>query len=530
MEIEVFARMIDAKGRVQDPDALKRFWIGCGHFDDFTIGSRWLGGQLQQSRWLEKTYTAEIGRSWIENLGDCREVAYAGRPAPCFSYSGIREAPSVTLPLAGIGAPAHLAAVPVLELARMVFSVSSRFARQVFDGLRDPALVPDRALFDRKESKRMSSPSCIRLMCNREFTDEEAMLAAMLIADPGLRAFHDGLFASYMVGRPTNGPYAAYLDAPAQFPLGTQISFNGRWVDCIGNDQSVKRRFLITRILSIKIPASFKMVEMDYPSTAVNPALPPQDTWRNRPLPRPINVETGIPPALGNDFEESPTHGGSVVIGTGVEVVRKPRLEGKRGPQRFAGYKDQDGLRSGSTADRAPGGDADVSPISLYREQDDADEPGDESCPPPAPQSLSDTFEALENMCAKNGWRLLPLGSGPCSLRRTPDARRRWTSVLVAMVETSSRQILVIDPGTYLGDERSLGLLVPAHGRSGFDPPEVGRILGHWAKSGGHWGGRGLQTTLGRRYVIRPVTRRRRAQPSADLYGKQLQKVVLSLI
>lgn len=528
MEIELFGRRIDARGRVRGSGELERFSIGCGHFDDFTIGSRWLGGELQTSRHSEKIYTAEIGRSWIEHIGECRDDADAGRPAPCFSYSGIREAPCLVLPLENCDARISFAAVPVLELARLIFGVSSRFALQVFDGLRDPSLVPDRVLFDRKESRR-TGPSSILLMCNREFTDDEALLAAMLIADPGLRAFHDGLFQSYMVGRPTEGPHAAYLRAPAQFPPGTRISFAGRWVD-IGSEGRDQRRFLITRLLSIAIPASFQRVEMVYSSTTVNRDLPPRDVPRNRRPQRPVEVETGVPPAVGNDVEELTTHGGSVIIGAGVEVVRKPRVEGDRAPRRMSGYKDREGPGSGSTSDRLPGGDADVSPVSMFREQGDSDEPADETSPPVARQPLEATFAALEHMCVRNKWRLLPLGSGPFSLRRIWDARRCMTSVLVVVVATSARNVLVIDPGTYAGDERSLGLLVPAHGRAGIDPAEVDRILRQWAHFGGRWGGHQLQARLRRHYVIRPIARRTRAHLGARLYGEQLQEAVLSLI
>jgi hypothetical protein len=528
MEIELFGRGIDARGRVRGSSELERFSIGCGHFDDFTIGSRWLRGELQISRRPEKIYTAEIGHSWIEHVGECCEVAQADRPAPCFSYSGIREAPCILIALSNGDAPAHHAAVPVLELARLVFGVSSRFLRQMFDGLRDPALVPDRALFDRRESER-TNPSSIRLMCNREFSDEEALLAAMLVADPDLRAFHDGLFQSYMVGRPRGGPHTAYLRAPARFPSGTRITFNGRWVVCLGNDGSAKRRFLITRILSIRIPASFNRVEMVYPSTKVDRELPPRDVPRNRRPQRPVEVETGVPPALGNDIEELTTNGGSVIIGADVEVIRQPRCEGRRSPRRMAGYKDRDGPSSGSTSDRVPGGDPSVSPLVLFRQPDGVDEHAQEPSPPPAPRPLCDTFKALEQMCTSKGWRLLPLGVGPFSLRRAWDASRGVTSVLVAMVATSSRQVLVIDPGTYPGDERSLGLLVPAHGRVRFDPPEVDRILWKSAQFGGRWGSRRLQARLRRHYVIRPVTRRTRAQQT-DFYGEQLGEAVLSLI
>jgi hypothetical protein len=528
MEIELFGRQIDAHGRVRGSGELERFSIGCGHLDDFTIGSWWLCGELQRSRRPEKIYTAQIGHSWIEHVGECRDDAQPDRPAPCFSYSGIREAPCVLMALDNGNAPAHHAAIPVLELARLVFGVSSRFLLQMFDGLRDPALVPDRALFDRRESER-TSPTSIRLMCNREFSDEEALLAAMLVADPDLRAFHDGLFQSYMVGRRHGGPHAAYLRSPARFPCGTRITFNGRWVACIGNDGSAKRRFLITRILAIAIPASFRRVEMVYPSTTVDRELPPRDVPRNRRPRRPVEVETGVPPALGNDIEELTTHGGSVIIGVDVEVIRQPRCEGKRSPRRMVGYKDRDGPDSGSTSDRVPGGDSSVSPLALFRQQDGADEHS-EASPPPAPQPLCDTFEALEQMCADKGWRLLPFGTGPFSLRRAWDATRGVTSVLVAMVATSTRHVLVIDPGTYAGDERSLGLLVPAHGRVGFDPAEVERILRQSARLGGRWGGRRLQARLRRHYVIRPVTRRTRAQQGPDLYGEQLGEAVLSLI
>ncbi len=185
-EVEIFLARpnLGRSDRFDASSEIASRFIGCGHLDLVTIGSRWRGGFYEDQ--VENTAPLEACVSYVKSITMRASVPAGDRPY--FPTESFEDAPAYLVRL-GDFAEKKFAIIPVMEVVRHTFGVSSGFLRQLFDGIRDGKILPTRPVIDRERSK-VESGVCF-LRADTPLRDDEARLAAAMLADWRLRRSHD---------------------------------------------------------------------------------------------------------------------------------------------------------------------------------------------------------------------------------------------------------------------------------------------------------------------------------------------------
>lgn len=433
-------------------------WLGCGQLDLLAPGSCWEGGEWK--RWspghtVKATFECMEKR---EEVGVGLHPQTRGRPFPSRRFATVagfllrRVTVEGDAPTKRPWDDPEWVLLPPLELLRALFGVSSGFLLELFDGIRDPAVSGERGLVSRRLS-RLREDGTVVLEAGRDLSRDEAVAAAAVIADEAVRSLHDSAFQQLSVepeardGRDINLSLAWPWRAPVRMRLV------GRWVE----RAEAKPRFIASRIEAIAPPLPFTRVEVRHPGSEKGAGLdlPPPD-GRIRPAnARLIVLTTGRAGSTGRRSVQVPTGTMDLVSAKDVEVVSVACGASVRRDRAQIGEDPRDAAPFG-TGGRQPGADPDVGAAALRRKA----KPGEVQARPPL-KALVDTWTALVSACRSEGWRLdaQPVaGTG----RTTPHGGLDLAKEpLVAVVRVGGRRLLVVDRGSPLGDERSLGLLLP---------------------------------------------------------------------
>jgi hypothetical protein len=485
-------------------------WVACGQIDLLTVGSRWKDGR-PSSETQARRYSAHYSVDDNENLGVGADapVGYRRRlptrlmaDAPCFLLERHLDNDQSDGPI--------WVALPQVELVRALFGVSSRLLIELIDGLRDPA-VADRGILDRQNSWSLPDGT-VHLACWRKPTDEEALILAVMVADPTIMRLHDEVFQQLVVQKGYRDDKPSWPKVTWPFPQPTGLTLEGRWFERV----SGRSRFLATRITKIGLRIGFSRIQVHYPGGGEEEApdrLPPP-SGRMRPLnARVLVLTTGRAPSPSRrpvDVASAPV---AIPESAGVAIEFVAKGGPPRPPTSTLG---EDPREQGefSTASRESGADTAVGPALIRRTG------GDTSAAASAREKvLRFTWAALCAAAEGSGWRLTPYpaaGVGDLSLRDGGfDFRREG---VLAGLSIRGRHVIVADERVAPEDFRSFGVLVKTMERS-VTWRDIGTIRAAHDALQGHWGS-GAANVDG--FAIATIRRHREILVDADAYTKLL--------
>lgn len=465
-EAEIQVLLMTEVSPISEPCSTVRMLnMGCGQLDLLVPGSRWSNGTfIGESPTTSVTGLFERVRE--ENLGiGLDPQPYGQQPfpsGPIADASGflLRRSVTGTAP-EKTSSPKSLpdfVLLPQMELLRCLFGVSNGFLLELFDGIRNPAVSGERGLVDRRRSRVMDDGTVL-LAAGRPLSRDEALIAAAVVADRPMRTLHDSAFQQMCVSREWHGGGSQRLQLAWPWTKPVPIELHGRWVVRSGESP---RRFIVTRISSIGIPLPFMRVEVHHPGAegAGRDDLPPPAGRTRYANARVVVLTVGRAASSSRRPVELSSRMVDFQTASDIEVLNIARGGRARTDGGGIGEAPRDEGPFG-TGGRQPGADLEVGAAIVRRRRVAAGETAERS----ELKALDATWDALFTACSGADWSLSALPRyrsavvgakfGGLDLPKEP---------LVAVVRLGPDRVLVVDRGSLVGDERSLGILVPLKG------------------------------------------------------------------
>lgn len=438
-------------------------WVGCGQLELLAMGSRWQEGEFVGQA-PGKTITGEFAFVAVERLGEGVDPPPPGNRR--FPSRAINTAPGFLLKFQADADEAGKKAVhggqscpeliflPQTELLRALFGVNTSFLLEMFDGIRNPAVSGERGLVNRKLSYLRDDETVV-LEAARKLSDDEALIAAAIIADPALRELHDSVFQQLSV-KPEQRA-GARGSVTLKWPWEEPVSFEltGRWVKRVDN----RWRFIALNISAMGMPLPFRRVEVRHPGAEPRGGndLPPPEGRLKPPNASVVVLTTARGASSSRRPLEIATAPVNLTEAEGIEIVSVPKGGKVRGDRGYIGEDPRDEGLFG-TGGRQAGADPNVGAAGTKRKRVRVADASARS----QTEALDLTWKALYAACRENGWQLdaLPRGNhgardqlhGGLNLSREP---------LVARVLVGHRRLLIVDHGSPAGYECTLGILIP---------------------------------------------------------------------
>lgn len=463
VEIEVLLSSVNEPPSTDASSATHLLWIGCGQMDLLAAGARWKDG----SRALAAPSTRVSGMFEAiacEKVGEGVDPPLTNRPFPSQAIAAacgflLRRIADPTNSQSGGSSQRDPEKIllPYMELVRAIFAVSERVLLQLFDGMRNPTLPGGRGLIDRTKS-HLADHGTVILAARQQLSREEALIIAAMIADPALMRAHDSVFQQLSVNRDWRDGHPVHMKLAWPWQVPIAIELEGRWVERVGT----RPRFLCTRLVSLGIPMPFRRVVVNHPgSEPGDPDVlpPPSDRVRGTNA-RLFVLTTG---RAASPSRRAAQVGGDVLnlpAADGIAVEWIARGGAARKDRGLIGEDPRDEAPFG-TGGRKPGADIDVGAAEVRRKRVASGEASERS----HLKALEATWDALFAACSDADWSL---SAWPRSRPAVVGAEFGGLDLpgepLVAVVRSGSNRVLVVDRGSLVGDERSLGILVPLKG------------------------------------------------------------------
>jgi hypothetical protein len=496
-------------------------WVGCGQLDLLTVGSRWKEGR-RAGETQAKRFSARYSFSDDELLGPGADVPVKWsrrlptavmKRAPCFLLERERDPEDDDS-----GDPIWVL-LPQMELIRALFGVSSRLLIQLMDGLRD-STVADRGILDKKNSS-LRSDGTVHLTCCRKPTDEEALILAVMIADPAMMRLHNAVFQKLVTQKDyrDNKPVWPEIFWPFLQPIG--LTLEGRWFQ----GAKGRPRFLATKITEIGLEIGFSRIEVHYPGAGEEQAvdrLPPPSGRMRSSNARLVVLTAGRSPSSSRRAVEIASAPVAIPESDGVAIDFVAKVGPPRPRTSTLGEDPREEVEF-STASRQSGADTGIAPALIRRMVG-----GDASAATSArEEALRVTWLALRTAGAESGWPLTPYpvaGVGNLSLRDGGfDFRREG---VLAGLNVGGRHVIFVDERVAPQDFRCLGLLVWTMKREA-KWRDIQTIRAVHDGLRGHWG---CKAAAVEGFFIFPVVRRGRVMADNGDYSELLRTKITEAI
>jgi hypothetical protein len=501
-------------------------WIPCGQFGLVPIGSRWRCRVSEGERQLPgKTGQVALRRGVNFPLGVTVAAPYEPRPdqkaAPSLDALPTdrnRDAPCFPVLMVGEERRELTAIVPIMEVVRAAFGVSSHVLRQMFDGHREPALTPDRAFFRQDKSKWRDHASGVYLLwCDRRLSPEEIKVAIGIETSQVFRMAYFGVLKGLEKETSWDASQPSYVETSFPFEPTASWDYEGRWIAYPSDGGSPVRRFLITRIRRMIVPTPVRVVELSYPASEYEEGTPPPVGRRTISHDGKMRLTRGRPPSAGKVNRDVLSETVAELI-KDFEIVPLPRDYGKK-PPTPVNIEQIPGEPLFSTGDRRPGGDPNVGGANVRRPP----RPDDPlQLDPSLIESLEQTLAAVGVAARKKGWTVRSLGERTQGgvplvdvIRTSRGSARVVGFVLMLEVVTDHGQLLVVDAGSDAECKRSLGL-IRLTDAGDFAPGDYHRVLEAAALHGGTWRNAKVDRCLVKA-LWRPRETRKEPEDYADL-------------
>lgn len=499
VEVEIFlAELVsEQNGSFRSDVPVLACWIPCGQFGLVPIGSRWRHFEPAGERQLPgKAGEARLRRGVITALGATVAAPFEQRPsgnvappidplptdrnrdAPCFSVLMVtedqRELPAI---------------VPIMEVVRAAFGVSSHVLRQMFDGHRNPVLTRDRAFFRRDRSLwRDRARGVYHLWCERRLSGEEIKVAIGIETSPPFRMAYFGVFNGLKNASSWDASQPSYVETSFPFDPLVSWEYEGRWIAYPSEGSSPARRFLITRIRRMTMSTPVRVVELSYPKWEYEKGAPPPVGHRTVSRDGKMRLTRGRVPSTGRVNRDVLSETVAELV-KDFEIVLLPRDYGTKPPAPVM-IEHIPGEPLFSTGDRRRGGDPNVGGANVRR----APRPGGpQHLDPSLIGSLHQTIAAVGVAARTREWTVRVLGDWAqqgvplATVTRASHGSIQVVGfILMVEVDTDQGQLLLLDAGSDAKTKRSLGLirLIDA---GDFYPDDYRNVLEAVAAHGGSW-------------------------------------------
>jgi hypothetical protein len=398
--------------------------------------------------------------------------------------------------------------IPVMEVIRAYFGVSSELLTQLFSGERYPSLARDSASTLQKLSKWIDEPKSYRLHCTKDIEDNEAVVMAYAFADEKMKRVHDSVHEKL---QPAFGSRSkAFPEMIFPFPPKTRLwDLQGRPVRMMtkashpANDdqqatdaKSPSSKFLVTRIMHIDYKPPFEKLELRIHKRKADPKNPPSNSRQVPSAGSKTNKLVKDPPSTARPAIEETVPGAVHELAHQVEIIRldlqpggAPGASPMRGEEQYE--------RLAATEDRIPGGNPAVSHLKLVRDRNTFVDGKAGAIARLDSQVL--TIRAVEFLADRKDWKILAGGidsNGLPLLQRAEYDKISFTFMML-IVNSGYGQFVVADAGTVSHDERSLGLI--ARINNGVISREfIEEVKRFTAQEKGHWKDRKRSLPRGR--------------------------------
>jgi len=475
VEIEVFLAKPDPQTmRFSAGSEIRSRFVGCGHLGMILVGSRWRGGYYEGLR------SGDViceGPTWVmgpKTFGRTVEVdgSYFHPTAP-FS-----DAPVFQIRL-GEFKDKKFAIVPAMEVLRFTFGVTSGFLRQMFDGVRDEEIAPDRPIFDRERSKWKNDK--FHLRASRPLRDEEAKLGAALLTDPRLLQAHDKVFANLSSNLEWQKGLSAYVETTFPYVGNTHWSFRGRWI-CIHDANAkdgVSWRMLVTEILEIDYQPRVREIVVETPKKKSNPIA--------KELARPLRKGSAATTTLvierppHKSATPTPAWGSRRGLLLWMDLDRKAAGDNHASASATPKIVERPERMTGSTSDRESRGDRNVRAVQVMT-----------APPDPEFDSQAKTYEAIVTAADRLSWTLTDSEGGCLPGSDTwllPIQQSKRSRLLAVSVHTEAGSAIIMDAGSRPSRRRALAVIA-RHDFCPVSEDDVNVLALHALRTRGHLGGR----------------------------------------
>jgi len=283
LQIELLLRDLGDDGKLKDIRSVFSnwskpisVWIEAGKLDLVPIGSRWLLGK-RLKRCKTKLYFRDVpvemlGFSCLGDMLKVAETTFSAMPYYKLQWKyqienkdHLGDKPLSTAPETTASETTEretILFVPVLEMLRALFGVSSHFLLRMMKGINSPALAPQSAIFDRTRS-RIDKKGIVTLFCSRRLSQYEALIAAAsLFNDEVLKAYQ--AITKFVQIDLHGGGMALLKEMP--FPFQTQdllLTFQGEKIEGVDkNSNQLVRMNVATKILKLSFTFQFTRIEI----------------------------------------------------------------------------------------------------------------------------------------------------------------------------------------------------------------------------------------------------------------------------
>ncbi len=507
----LLARIAEDGSFVRDIPNIR--WLGCGQLALTPVGTRWNAGRTADAPPLRQ-YAGTISITTdapIQALGTSQPIAAERKadgtvlPAiPHFPIDKLATAFVYSVRIDHEGPRPLLALLPVMEVLRSAFGVSSAVLRTLFDGAREANLLPARAWVDERKSGWIDEDAGrYRLWAERHLSRAEIQLAMMLMLDEHARRAFNLVHQRLTTSDHWRQYRKAHAVAPWPLPPETRVEVEGRWIGRVRRDgEKPGRRFLVTRIHLLDMPLPVRVVEFSYPNEATDPG---QGRGHGGALvgPKTVRLVTGRAPGGFKATVQLSAVAGARVEAS-FEIVPIPRGN-PRPPGKPVDAGPGENLRS--TGDRRPGGDPRVGSTNARTRGSSA-----EARQRAARERLVAIRQTLAALNAMPGMEGPPKLHSDITVDGMPVVALALTDtgavvpMLLAEIATATGSVAVADAGTCSLDERALGLVVRLD-CGPFQADDIARLIAEARERSARWLNAGIAGCIVRG-VRRPVPTR----------------------
>jgi hypothetical protein len=489
-------------------------WIGCGELATVPVGSRWRNGKAVGSRRMPDAFVGEGKITSISTIS-LRDWG-GGKGAAYFPINGVASGPCFVFELKG--GTLEKVIVPMTEVLRTMFGRTSDLLLQLYGGrVADEARrfqIPERP----ENPERLLKPDPdgkLSMRYERAPSRQEALIAAMVLTDDRLAESFFGVSNDLRSSLRWHDVEGVPVVATCPLGEGTRIAFEGRW---IGRASPPSRLFLVTRLLSATYTPAFRLLEVSFPSSKVDPRLPANYERTTIGPVETIHVRAERDPAPGRPTLEIETPGAVVTLVTGVDFRLLPEEPESAAPQSSVRVEDDRDDAEGSSGDAVQGGDRKVRRVTT-RDEDLL------KGPDPREVSMSATHAAIKTFAASHGWKTSYYRGVPFE-----DVGQGFRILLVGVVAGGDDgvEVMICDGGESNTKTRSIGLVRKSDGTP-FDARDMKMLKRFILDEDAHWRGR-EKLAAAKDWIIAPVLRDCVPSKNLALYAERIAVQIGKLI
>jgi hypothetical protein len=437
-----------------------RIWLGVGKLDLVYCGAFWCEGRYEGNYgdpWeAEVTFSDSVSfwepRSTNElMLGDlrCFPFTWETQPRKAETKRKIRYA-----------------YVPMAELARAIFGVSSRMLIRMFGGIKPRSFAKKTYLYDRIRSRRIDA-NTVRLYCWSRPSDNEAIVAAASIVDDSLRKAHCSLFQTIQ----TTLRSEIYATTPFEMkkPFEKSVRMGFRALSIVRNSKYSDYREKLAKVEWIVIPTPFQKIEIKIESPLPDVGPFSSDIHSTVGTTKTFIIQDERAPNSCNASQQYSAQSSNVFTEHEIEIIELPRDKGGKPFPEFILDTVEHKLMEVSTGDPIPGAGKQISHLGIKRTTRKLTQAERKAWAEYEKEfkvieaALKEAERAIEMGREKGLWSIFKMEVEEVD---TPDGDSFLMLFAEILYTSTSRPILLADAGSCAGHTKAMGIICRKDGNS----------------------------------------------------------------